>query len=102
VKDRVTFKASEMLRDGRAELALQVRVIKDWRFRLGLWMVRVGARLAGFAVSRTEEPDTLRVLKDCVRAWEKSDDMATPMAQARALIADAERGTATLSGDHAP
>lgn len=49
-----TFKMSELARD--MTLTVHIRIIHDWRFRLGLWLVRIGARLAGFAVRTTELP----------------------------------------------
>ena len=37
------FRASEVLRDSHAEITISVKVIQDWRFRLGLWLIRLGA-----------------------------------------------------------
>jgi hypothetical protein len=52
--DPLAFKAGDMLRDGHAELAVTVRLIRDWRFRLGMRLIRWGARLAGFALRVVE------------------------------------------------
>jgi hypothetical protein len=39
------FKASEAI--GGAEFTIHVQLHLDWRFQLGLWLVKLGIRLMG-------------------------------------------------------
>ncbi len=40
-----TFCASELMSD--ADVTINVTLVMDWRFRLGLWLMRLGARIMG-------------------------------------------------------
>ncbi len=39
--------ASEALRENRAELVVTVKMVRDWRFRLGLWLIKMGCKIIG-------------------------------------------------------
>lgn len=52
----MTIKASELFRD--RELAINVRLVRDLRFRLGLWLIRLGFRVLRTRVNIQNPPDT--------------------------------------------
>lgn len=48
-----SFKASDLASEGT--ITLNVKLIKDWRFRLGIWISVLGMRIAGFKVKVKDE-----------------------------------------------
>ncbi len=49
-----TVKASDAMR-GRT-LTINVKLVKDWRFRLGFWILKFGARVMRLSVKENHEP----------------------------------------------
>ncbi len=48
MRNELTVKVSDAMR-GR-ELTINLRLVKDWRFRVGFWFIRLGGRIMGLAV----------------------------------------------------
>ena len=38
-----------------ATLEMRVRVVRDWRWRLGMWLIGLGAQFCGFGLDIEEE-----------------------------------------------
>jgi hypothetical protein len=56
-KPMAEFTASDLMSD--AEFTMHVRLRFDWRFRLGMWLVKIGVRLMGAKLKvEGEEPLT--------------------------------------------
>jgi hypothetical protein len=41
------IKASELAKENGGKFVVEVEYVIDWRFRLGLWLMKLGARLMG-------------------------------------------------------
>jgi hypothetical protein len=53
--DPVVIRMSEVMKD--AEITVNVRVVNDWRWRLGMWLIRLGVRMVGASL-KIEQPRT--------------------------------------------
>ena len=48
MKDDLRIKASDLMQD--ATMTIRVKLIRDWRFKLGLWLMKLGVKLMGMGV----------------------------------------------------
>lgn len=46
------IKMSDLVRDegGKMTFNVELVLIRDWRYRLGLWLMKLGARICGYRV----------------------------------------------------
>ncbi len=53
----IEIKASEPFRNNTLTINVDIRIVKDWRFRLGFWLMRLGGWIMGLAVKKQEVND---------------------------------------------